>query len=131
MANKTFTDGVYDTTALKTTVSNLSLSGANNTVVLVTPGDVTDLGVYGLLYTDTGGPYGAQREVTVENAGDNTVFTTTLSADNTEMAIVDAKGTTITFTLSDSTVTTVHTPDAVNSVKAVGPEHRRKHLLGY
>ena len=129
MATKTFNNGVYNNAVAKTVTSSLSLSGANNDVVLVTAGNVTSLDAFALLY-DTQTVLGPARSVTLSKDGDNTTFTTKLTAANTEMAIVDVNGLTVTFTLTSSANTTVF-PDLTGSVDAVGPNHRRKRHLGY
>ena len=128
----TYTDGVYDNTKQLTINRSLSLSGTNNEVVLVGKGNVTSLSAFGVLY-DSPSPalssYGPAGTVTLVSPGLNTTITTKLSAQGTEFAVVDANGLTITYTLTAG-FTTLH-PDLTAKGAAVGPDHRRKHLLGY
>jgi len=145
MATKTFNAGVYDSSATLTVNSSLSLSGANNSqnnepsVVLDLPtGDITTLKTFGLLYNDPGQDgYGdALSAVTLShpNGDDDTTIRTALTGANTEYAIIDANGFTITYNYAewgDTTLTAVASSASTTPVNAVGPEHRRKYLLGY
>jgi hypothetical protein len=127
----TYTHGVYDNTQTKTVNSSLSLSGANVETVLITPGNVTDLLAFGLLYSDTGSTtYGPIATITLDRDGTDTTFTTLLSAEGTKFSIVDVNGLTSTYTLTAGETTLFADTSAVQG-GAVGPEHRRKRHLGY
>lgn len=128
----TYTDGVYDTDQAKTINSSLSLSGSNEEVMLVTAGNVTSLLAYGLLYDDQDADEkaGADTTITLDSDGIDTTFNTKLSADGTKFAIVDIKGTTVTYTLTAGE-TTLFADTSGTKGTAVGPEHRRKRHLGY
>ena len=144
MATLSFNAGVYNSDATKTVNRSLTLSGANTAadvpgLVLRGTGNVTNLSAFGLLYDDPGtgvdgdgNGYGAlQRTITLSNADINTTFTTRLTAANTKMAIIDKNGLTVTFTITATSGDSTVFPDLTGSVNAVGPEHRRKYLLGY
>ena len=144
MATLSFNAGVYNSNATKTVNSSLTLSGANTAadvpgLVLRGTGNVTNLSAFGLLYDDPGtgvdgdgNGYGAlQRTITLSKDGFNTTFTTRLTAANTKMAIIDKNGLTVTFTITATSGDSTVFPDLTGSVNAVGPEHRRKYLLGY
>ena len=128
----TYTDGVYDNTKQLTINRSLSLSGTNNEVVLVGKGNVTSLSAFGVLY-DSPSPalssYGPAATVTLSSPGLDTTITTKLSADGTEFALVDVNGLTVTYTLTAGTTTLFANLTAKGA--AVGPDHRRKYLLGY
>ena len=128
----TYTDGVYDNTKQLTINRSLSLSGTNNEVVLVGKGNVTSLSAFGVLY-DSPSPalssYGPAATVTLSSTGLDTTITTKLSADGTEFALVDVNGLTLTYTLTAGTTTLFANLTAKGA--AVGPDHRRKYLLGY
>lgn len=136
MATQTFNAGVYQLSATKTVVSSLSLSGANDEVVLKASGTVdpaSDELTFGLLYDDPGaggyGPTLSAKALSI-SGGTNTTFNTSLTAANTKYAIVDIHGSTITFTQTAWGNTTLY-PNTSGGALAVGPEHRRKYLLGY
>ena len=144
MATLSFNAGVYNSAATITVNRSLSLSGANTAadvpgLVLRGTGNITNLSAFGLLYDDPGtgldadgNGYGAsQRTITLSKPGLNTTFTTRLTAANTKMAIIDENGLTISFTITATSGNNTVFPDLTGSVDAVGPEHRRKYLLGY
>lgn len=127
----TFTDGVYDNTRTKTVNSSLSLSGTNAEVVINGTGNVTALSGFGILYNDTGSDtYGPATTITLDSFGLDTTFNTKLSAEGTEFALVDANGLTVTYTLTAGETTLFADVSGVRG-GAVGPERRRKRLLGY
>lgn len=134
MATVTFTAGVYSPSQQKTINSSLSLSGADNEVVLDTSGNVTSLLTFGVLYdynADGEGHHTALSAITLEKDGVDTTIKSTLTGSDIFYAIKDIHGTTVTFKQTAWGDETLF-PDLTGSAgKAVGPEHRRKRHLGY
>jgi len=126
----TYTDGVYDNTKQITVNRSLSLSGSNAEVVLLGKGNVTSLSAFGVLYNDTAvTSYGPIATLTLTSPGLNTTITSKLTATGTEFALIDIHGLTVVYTLTAGTTTLF--ADLTAKGAGVGPDHRRKYLLGY
>ena len=126
--SKNFDSGIYVASATSPAMLNVSLSSANNSVVLDTVGTLYGIAVVGLLFNAVSPLCAAATWSLSASLGNS--FRVDNAYHGSEMAWLLADGSSTLMTIVTSASASVQSIGA-QSHDTSGPEHRRKRFLGY
>jgi hypothetical protein len=129
MSIQSFTAGVYDASQFSPSPLNVSLSGASNEVVLDAAGTVGSKQLVGILYNSNSVTLLSTLVSLSSSLGNS--FRVDQAFHGSQMAFAFSDNTSSLFTVNTAIGTSNQQALSAANSEQVGPETRRKYVLGY